>query len=112
MQAVAVDQAVQTVALKEVQRRVDADRVRLDAAEPGLGARGVGKACGYDRRAPVKGRVVAKVLQRGERLKVAKISAGDPLSFGVIREILLVQDASLRREGEIGVEAAPVDLVA
>jgi hypothetical protein len=77
MQAITVDQPVQTVGLKEVERRIDADRIGLDAAEPLAGVVEIGQPSGDDRRAPVERGVVADVLQRGEGLQVAKIALGD-----------------------------------
>ncbi len=56
--------------------------------------------------------MIADVLQSGQGLQIAEIALGDLPALGVARQVFLVQDAPLRRKGEVGVEAGPVDLVA
>jgi hypothetical protein len=106
---VGLDQAVEAVALEELDRSLDADRVLLAACRPGWPGRR--KDRGDDRRAVVRGRMVPDVLQHCQDFQILEQPFGDLPAFRIKIEVVEAENLTFAWQSELAVEGRPVDFI-
>jgi hypothetical protein len=112
MDAVGIDERVETTGAQERQRRGQADHVLLLVVVERLAIGSRDQAGRDDRRRPIEAGVVADLLERGEDLQVLAKALGDLNTLGVVRQIRETEDFALTGQWKLRIERRPVDLVA